>query len=205
MSTESSVQLAIDCQFAALDFESAGALRGKTDVPVQIGWGLLAQGMIDGSSLQRHYLRTDRPITWAAQKTHGIKSEDLQDAPSLLELWPDLKAAFRGRVMVAHGRGTEQRFLRVFPGHGFEPWVDTLTVARSCWPGLESYALADVVAACHGEDELRLLCPNLNWHDALFDAVACLVILLKLLEKFPDLSLEALLVPDTSAYFRGRK
>ncbi|RYD60234.1 MAG: 3'-5' exonuclease, partial [Verrucomicrobiaceae bacterium] len=26
-----------DCRFAAIDFESAGAARGRTDVPVQVG------------------------------------------------------------------------------------------------------------------------------------------------------------------------
>ena len=193
---------AVECEFAALDFESAGALRGATDVPVQVGWGVLRGGAVDPSASYRSYLRAERPVTWAARRTHGISDADLEGAPRMLDLWPRFREAFRGRVMVAHGRGTEQRFLRAFPAHGFAPWVDTLQLARGALPGLASYALADVVAACGAEERLRALCPAHDWHDALFDALACLVVIERVLADFPGLPLGALLEPDASAHYR---
>ena len=56
------------CRFTAIDFESAGAARGKTDSPVQIGlasWS--AEAGHDASFVS--YLRTDQPILWADRKS----------------------------------------------------------------------------------------------------------------------------------------
>lgn len=197
---------AVGREFAALDFESAGVTRGATDVPVQVGWAVLRGGRIDEASLFRSYLRADRPVTWSARKVHGITDRDLEGAPRMLDLWPRFQAVFGGRVVVAHGRGTEQRFLRVFPGHRFGPWVDTVAVSRAVWPDLAGHHLEAAVAACGGESRLRSLLPGLTWHDALFDALACLVLVERLLELFPGSPLGALVHPDTGAHYgrRGR-
>ena len=102
-----------DCTFAAIDFESAGAERGSTDVPVQIGMATWSSaGHADHFT---SFIHTDRPITWAAQKVHGISSEDLAEAPQLMLLWPEIKRRLSGRIAVAHGHGTEKRYLRTFP------------------------------------------------------------------------------------------
>ena len=84
--------------FAAIDFESAGADRGKTDVPVQIGmatWSLPA-GHADHFT---SFIRADQNITWSAQKVHGISRDDLADAPALMLLWPSIKATLSDRVV----------------------------------------------------------------------------------------------------------
>ena len=81
--------------FAAIDFESAGADRGKTDVPVQIGmatWSLAA-GHADHFT---SFIRADQNITWSAQKVHGISRDDLADAPALMLLWPSIKCHLVG-------------------------------------------------------------------------------------------------------------
>jgi DNA polymerase-3 subunit epsilon len=80
-------------------------------------------------------------------------------------------------VVVAHGRGTEKRFLRAFPGHGFGPWVDTLVLARAVWPGLPSHALQTLCEAAGVDGSIRQLVPDRDWHDALFDAAASLLLL----------------------------
>lgn len=102
------------CRFTAIDFESAGAVRGKTDTPVQVG--LASWSPESGHSHAFvSYLRTDQPIHWAAQKVHGITAGDLKNAPSLLTLWPELKKRLSGAIVVAHGKGTEKRFCVHFP------------------------------------------------------------------------------------------
>jgi DNA polymerase-3 subunit epsilon len=191
------------CRFTAIDFESAGASRGMTDSPVQVG---LATWSIDGGHHDPFvsYLATDQPVRWAARKVHGIRPEDLAGAPSLLSLWPQLKPRLAGAVVVAHGKGTEKRFLRAFPGHGFGPWVDTLLLARAAWPELADHSLG---ALCdhHGlTPRIRQLVPLKSWHDALFDAAASLVLLHHLLDAFSlaDHPVEAILHPDTSTWHR---
>jgi len=191
--------------FCAIDFESAGAARGANDVPVQVG--LARWSAADG---HQHpfdsYLRSERPITWAARRVHGIEDRDLVDAPSLLELWPTLRQALAGRVVVAHGKGTEKRFLRAFPGHGFGPWIDTLPLARAAWPEAESHALSELCARAGLADRVAELVPARRWHDALYDATASLVLLERLLADFDllDAPLQSLLHPDTSAWHRHR-
>ncbi len=192
--------------FAAIDFESAGAARGKTDVPVQIG---MAMWSIEKGHHNPFvsFIRADRPITWAAQKVHGITSEDLADAPAFMTLWPKIKSTMGGNITIAHGHGTEKRYLRAFPAHGFGPWVDTLQLARAAWPALPSHALGKVCQHFNLTDKVTQLVPEKTWHDALYDAAASLVLLEHLIKEFhlENSPIDLLLKPDTTEWHRLRR
>ena len=193
-----------DAAWAALDFESAGAAPGRSDEPVQVGMAVWRGSEI--TDLFRSHVYSPVRITRAARAVHGIADHDVRKAPPLVSLWPEFKARLGGAVVVAHGMGTEKRFLRAFPLHGFGPWLDTLALARAVFPDLAGHSLGEVVAALGAEEEVRAVCPALDWHDALFDAVACLVILRRVIER-GDLSgatVGQLLAPDASAYHRRR-
>ena len=138
---------------------------------------------VEPASFYRSYLQTEQPITWSAQQVHGISKDDLRDAPPLTSLWPDLQQRLRGRYLVAHGRGTEKKFLRTFPLHGFGPWIDTLSLSRTMMPGLSSYKLSDLIFHFGLLENLVALVPNFRWHEALSDAVASLVLLSHLVQK----------------------
>ncbi len=194
-----------DTVFAAIDFESAGTAKGQTDVPIQIGIALWSPATGYGETFCS-FLHTDRPVTWAAQKVHGITTDDLQDAPTLLSLWPVIHRLLAGHVVVAHGHGTEKRFLRTFPGHPFVPWLDTLHLARAAWPEAKDHslsALCDLLSVSAAVKERQ---PDRNWHDALFDSLGSLAILEELLDEhqWTDKPLELLLSPDLSKYHRNR-
>ena len=192
--------------FVAIDFESAGTASGLTDEPVQIAWARMCGTEIDRGSFFASYLRVDRPITWAAGRVHGITREHLTGAPSLTELWPRLKESLFGHVIIAHGSGTERRFLRAFPFHGFGPWVDTVPLARAAFPRLPDHSLGSLLESLQLVPDLDALCPGLCWHHALYDAVACLVFLRSLLNN-PNLeatSLENLVSPDASQFYKNR-
>lgn len=169
-----------ETEFAAIDFESAGIRRGGTEVPVQIGVAQMRGGVLAEGALAS-FIATDQEITWEAQKVHGITREDLRGAPSLHDLWPQLKERLQGRWLVAHGAATEKRFLRAFPFHGFGPWVDTLKLSRALWPELESFALGDLIVAKGLEGEMREHHAGFRWHDALSDAIASLVLLRRIM------------------------
>lgn len=194
-----------DSCFSAIDFESAGAAPGKTDVPVQIGMAMWSINQGHRNSFVS-FIRAERPITWAAQKVHGISSEDLQDAPAMMMLWPIIKSTLANNIVVAHGHGTEKRYLRQFPGHGFGPWVDTLQLARAAWPKLSSHALGQVCDHCGLSQKVSELVPGKTWHDALYDALASLVLLEHLIGEFNLASspIETLLAPDTTSWHRYR-
>ncbi|MFR0851333.1 MAG: 3'-5' exonuclease, partial [Akkermansia sp.] len=58
-------------RFAAIDFESAGAARGDTDQPVQIGIAACSFLEVE-PELWTSYIATDRPVLWSASQVHGI-------------------------------------------------------------------------------------------------------------------------------------
>jgi len=196
------------CRFCAIDFESAGAARGSTDTPVQIGVaaGMVGRGLLD---LDRFvsYLKSDKPIQWAAARVHGITTGDLADAPALAMLWPEINRRMRGAAVVAHGKGTEKRFLRAFPGHGFGPWIDTLLLSRAVWPDLPDHSLGSLCERLGISADVREAVPGKSWHDALFDAVASLVLLKHLIDLLDlyDSPLAILINPDTAVWHRTRK
>lgn len=167
---------------AALDFESAGERPDEAGVPIQIG--IAAMEALDPrvDTFFRSYLNPGRPVTWAARKIHGIGDSDLGGAPTLLSLWPEIRGRLAGRWIAAHGSGTEKRFLRAFPAHGFGPWVDTLTLSRKILPGRPSYALADLCGELALENEAASMLPGFRWHEALSDALASLLLLRRLVE-----------------------
>lgn len=187
--------------FTAIDFESAGTASGKTDAPIQIGMATLSPDL-EGYANWESYIHTDKPITWAAQKVHGITKEDLADAPKLMLLWPEIKQRLAGAAVVAHGHGTEKRFLRAFPGHGFGPWVDTLHLSRAVYPEMENHSLSHICETLDLKAEIDVLVPGKTWHDALYDAVASIVLLKQIIARYQldNSPLATLLQPDTSAW-----
>ena len=188
-------------KFAAIDFESAGAARGRTDVPVQVGITLWCPRQGLGESFCS-YLSSDQPISWSARKVHGITLEDLAGAPSLLSLYPRIRDLLQNRVLVAHGHGTEKRFLRAFPGHQFGPWADTLNIARAAWPALAEFSLGELVGHFKLKQKVDDIHPERRWHDALYDATASAILLDHLVTSLSlqDKALDLLLRPDLSAW-----
>lgn len=195
-----------DAVWAAIDFESSGVRPGLGDEPVQLGIAVATGGRGNPGNFLRSYLRHAGAVSGPARAVHGIGEAETRDAPALADLWSGIRERLSGAVVVAHGAGTEKRFLRAFPLHGFGPWLDTLALARAVFPRLAEYSLRDVVNAAGVEHEVRTLCPGLDWHDALFDSVACLVFLRAALDLagLQDAVVGQLLALDSSAYRRRR-
>ena len=172
-------------EFASIDFESTGHREGIGDEPIQIGIAVMKEFEIDKNSFFRSYIKpsNDLQITSRSQSVHRIKNEQLEKSPVLYELWPKINELLGKRVVVAHGAGTEKRFLRSFPMHGFDIWIDTLQLAKKVLPESTDYSLGALIEDINANEEIKAICPGLDWHDALFDAVASLFLLKKLLSK----------------------
>lgn len=166
--------------FAAIDFEAAGAVPEKPDVPIQIGIATARFG--ERPQLFDSFLAIDRPVTLGAQRVHGITDQQLVNSPTLLQLYPNLKEHLAGRPLVAHAHGTEKRFLASLPGHSFGPWLDTLKLTRKVYPHAESHKLGRLCDDLDLTPQLEELVTGRHWHDALFDAAASLVLLFHLVE-----------------------
>ncbi len=206
--------------FTAIDFESAGTSAGNTDTPVQVGtasWSAKNSAGDDTkvslSDTWMSYIHTDNKITWAAQQVHGITKEQLKDAPKLMLLWPQLKLRLADKVVVAHGHGTEKRFLRAFPAHGFGPWVDTLHLSRAAYPELTDYSLANICNSLNLTDDINHFADlasadhTIIWHDALYDSIASIILLRHIVHTFSlhDSPLTLLTQPNTSAWRKNQR
>ena len=194
--------------FTAIDFESAGTSSGSTDTPVQIGTASWSLNHTSLSDTWMSYIHTDKKITWAAQQVHGITKEQLRDAPKLILLWPQIKRRLLSNIVVAHGHGTEKRFLRAFPAHGFGPWVDTLHLTRAAYPELSDYSLSSICTSLELVNEISSLAQTaspdktITWHDALYDSIASIVVLRHIIQTFSlqDLPLTIITHPNTAAW-----
>lgn len=169
--------------YAAIDFESAGAAPGETDYPVQIGIVRVANLNDPHPELFSRYLACNHPVRWSASRIHGITTEMLTGAPSLISLWPEIHRLMSDCIIVGHNPSTEMRFLRIFPGHGFGPWLDTLALCRHAIPGAKDYSLGNLCSQLGIEKAVKTLVPEGRWHQALYDAAASLVLLRTLAEQ----------------------
>ena len=172
-------------EFASIDFESTGHREGIGDEPIQVGIAVMKGFEINENSFFRSYIKpsNDHQITSRSHSVHRIKNEQLEKSPVLFELWPKINELLSKRVVVAHGAGTEKRFLRSFPMHGFDIWIDTLQLAKKVLPESTDYSLGALIQDIGAHEDLKNICPELDWHDALFDAVASLFLLKELLLK----------------------
>ena len=163
-----------DLSITFIDFEGTGTVSGLPDEPWQIGVVLLRRGEIVQDSMTSRYLHVgDRPFNAHAPGRHAELRHELERAPGLPSLWNELRHWFANDAMAAHNIATEKRYLRkAFPMVKLPVWIDTLTLARAAYPGLTSYALADLTATLALENELTALVPDRAPHDALYDAVA---------------------------------
>lgn len=188
-------------EFAAIDFETAGAKRGETDEPVQIGIviGTIQEGVIDHFD---SYIKPQKEVMWQASRVHGITTEHLRGAPSYLSLWPDVQRCLTGRVLVAHACGTEKRLLRPFVGQKFEPWVDSLTLGKAAMPDLESHRLGALLPYLGEEFANHPINAGRQWHDALYDAGASFFFVKRIVEELAlhHAPLSVLLQPNTKKY-----
>ncbi len=165
--------------FAVIDFETTGAVPGYPVEPWQVGIVRLREGCVSADERLESLLRVgDRPFNPRAPGRHALLREQLAVAPRPGDLWPDLMGWVVGVPLVAHNIGTERSVLtRLAPLHRFGPWVDTLALVRRAYPSLVSKALDEVTAALGLNARIASCCPGRGAHDALFDAMACAVLL----------------------------
>lgn len=178
--------LAREARLVAVDFESTGHTPGYPDQPWQIGVVPLVRGEVVITESFESYLQVpvDRPFNPFAPGSWRLARESLATVPDLAASWPVLKERVAGVPLIAHNAATEKKFFRkAWPLHRVGPWIDTLKLARRAFPDLKSYELERVVDAAGQQEQLRALLPGREPHDALYDALACALVLHYLLQQ----------------------
>lgn len=175
----SSYTLACHARFSVIDFETTGSVAGYRIEPWQVGVVNVEQGVVRVETQYESLFRIgDRPFNLRAPGRHARIRDQLAVAPTPSEVLPELVQRLSGVPVVAHNMGTERsQLLSMAPLHKFGPWIDTLKLTRNAYPLLESKSLEDVIDALGLRARVNAICPGREAHDALYDAVACAVLL----------------------------
>ena len=171
--------------FAAIDFETAGY-----DPAGACSLGIVAADA-DGAATEWYRLVRPPVMRFAPGciAVHGIRPEDVEDAPEFPALWPEVAALLRGRVVFAHNAAFDMGVLgATLDRYGLreEPFRFgcTARLARRVWDGLPNHRL-DTVAGALGF--------SFRHHNALDDARACAFLVRKALERSGTDDIEAMM------------
>lgn len=167
-------------EFTAIDFETANSSRSSA---CSIGLAVVRAGEVIDVS---HHLLKPEPAFFDPFNIaiHGITDQDVQDAPTLRDLWPELEKSIRGPLL-AHNASFDMSVLRHALDLGRKPYPDTdyfcsCVISRYAWPEHRSYSLD------HLADFLEV---DFEHHNAAEDARAAAIIALKACESLRSPSL----------------
>lgn len=166
--------------YAVIDFETTGSVRGWPVEPWQVGLVYVRNGRValNGGIDSLIRINRERPFNPLAPGRHAELRDKLALAPTATDLLPQLIATTEGLTLVAHNTGTERKMLaKMAPLHPWGPWIDTLPLARRFLPDLDDYGLESVIRQLDLSARVQNLCPGRVAHDAYYDAVACAVML----------------------------
>ena len=172
--------------FTAIDFETA---NGASASPCAVGLVKVAEGkIVDTFST---LIKPPYPNDWFAVgniKVHGIKPEDVLDAPSWAEALEQMLLFFGTDDLIAHNAGFDMGVLKASTALIQYELPDlrygcSLIMARKTY-NLESYRLNQVAYAI-GHEEF-------DHHDALADSDACARIVIHMADRHGVSSLDDL-------------
>lgn len=113
---------------------------------------------------------------------HGIKPEDVENAPNFETLWPELLPWFRSSLLVAHNAMFDMGVLNALIAQyaiskPLCTYLDTVEIARRMWPYLPNHRLNTVC---------EFLEIPLNHHEALSDARGSALILMNAMAQLEE-------------------
>lgn len=172
--------------FIAMDFETANAKRYSA---CSLALVMVKQNQIVG----RYYslINPETDFHWKNIKIHGIKPDDVLDAPKFPEVWQNIQDYFDNEhLIVAHNAAFDNSVLKNCLAHynlDLPHYLSlcTLRTSRKLLPNLENHRLNTVSSALG----INLI----NHHHALDDSIACANILIQQEQTFGDQPLETLI------------
>ncbi|PFG10392.1 3'-5' exonuclease [Marinobacter sp. LV10MA510-1] len=165
----------------AMDFETTGLSATEHSI-ISIG---LVPFTLEGIQLSgaRHWLVKPRLALHQTSVTiHGITHADLEQAPDLADILPELLECLAGRLPVVHYRDIERPFLDVALRYRLQegiqfPLLDTMAIEAHLHPDRrptfwQSWRGQKPLSIRLADSRLRYGLPHYAAHNALMDAIA---------------------------------
>lgn len=178
--------------FTAIDFETANSSRSSA---CSLGLVQVREGVITAE----HVWLIDPCQRFDGMNIaiHGITPSMVQGQPTFGELWPLLEPLLQGEIVVAHNAAFDMSVLRYC--------LDATGTSYPDFQYLCTYLLGKKMLQELPSHKLNVISQHfgipLKHHDALDDARAAAIILLKLMEQ--DQQFEPLLLADNQGYKAG--
>jgi DNA polymerase-3 subunit epsilon len=123
-----------EADYCVIDVETTG-LDLRRDCIVSYGLVRVTGGRVHGGEAAYQLVRPECPISDDALRVHGLRPADVSDAPAGAEVFPRLRDALDGCILVAHAAWIEQAFLsRALRSIGARltgPVIDTAALCRA--------------------------------------------------------------------------
>jgi DNA polymerase-3 subunit epsilon len=184
-------------KITALDFETANYFRGSI---CAAGVAVIEDGCITGT--KRWLIKPHNKCGVFIPefiKIHSITPDMVKDAPSFVEIFPELRIYLEGAVVIAHNSSFDMTALRdVLTLYSMEfpefEYGCTMELSKKVWKKISGYSLDKVCSALNH---------SFNHHDALEDAVACAHILLGAAKELGDVR-KVMDIMDRGKIFPGQ-
>ena len=145
----------------AFDLETTG-LNPASDEIIEVGLARFREGEVVDE--YQSLVKPSKPIPSDISHLTGIHQEDVEDAPDIDEILPDLRNFFGSATVVAHNVGFDRAFLRKYDLLERNQAIDTFELASIVMPSAPRYSLGSLVTQLDVKLERA--------HRALDDAVA---------------------------------
>lgn len=145
----------------ALDLETTG-LNPSSDEIIEVGLARFRDGEV--VEQYQSLVKPSKPIPTDITHLTKIHQEDVEDAPGIAEILPDMRSFFADTTVIAHNVGFDRSFLRKHDLLEQNDAIDTFELASIVMPSAPRYSLGSLVTQL----DLKLE----RAHRALDDAVA---------------------------------
>jgi DNA polymerase III subunit epsilon len=171
-----------DVPLLAMDIETTGLDPTLSDI-VSIGLAPMSLKQVNSSQARQWLVKPRCGLNDRSVTLHGITHSDIDLAPDLADILPELLTALAGKVVVVHYRGIERPFLhaalkaRLGAGVYF-PVIDTMALEARLYRQQpvrwwQKWQRQPKVSIRLADSRQRYGLPHYRPHHAVTDAIAC--------------------------------
>ena len=158
-------------EFTAIDFETVPGDHGPE--AAEIGLVVFNEGC-----QILHYFEAAAPVNSLYATSPACRE-------SIISTWPEVQPYLQNKIIVGHNIGYDYAILKkYFPALQVSQKIDTLQIARQVYPNtLSDYSLTALIECLDLQNQMSSIKLNEHFspHRALYDAVACTLLTLHLL------------------------